>query len=173
MKVCLQNTKSGYGCIAISDIIHIRFVTLNEEECLASCGCNGNTCDECAPSFPIVKHGHWAPKISLLRKFNEERDVNGTNSNAIVLHPFEFVVLSIHISCPSDMVYETDVLSTLSSVRVKVAPHTGWYSHQSVMSNDANTATAHFLPEDLLWDYYSQLPGGCLSLVDRSRLIPV
>lgn len=172
VKLCLQNTKSGYGCIAIPDIQRIRFVTVDEEECLASCGCDNNSCDNCAPSFPIVDRGPWAPKISLRRRFSEENDGKETDGKCLVLHPFELVVLSIHISCPSDMVNETDVLSTLSSIRVPAVLHTGYHFHQSKASNHPSVATAHFLPEDLLWEYYSQLPGGYISLIDRSRLIP-
>ncbi|KAL3788687.1 hypothetical protein HJC23_001886 [Cyclotella cryptica] len=185
VKLCLQNTKSGFGCIAIPDILGIRFVTINEEECCTSWGCRGNRCDRCITSFPIVEHGPWAPKILLRKKFSQDNNPNvssahnlkemETAANGIVLRPFEIVVLSIHLSCSPDMVYETDVLSTLSSIRVPVVPHTGW-EQQSIKRNRdraaLGVALAHFLPEDLLWDYYCQLPGGCLSLIDRSRLIP-
>lgn len=174
VKVCLQNTKSGYGCIVIPDIRRIRFVTVNEEKCYTSCGCDDTSCDDCAPSFPIVKHGQWAPKVLHRTRFNgcdcKEKDVG---SNEISLHPLECVVLSIHVSCPPEMVYETDVLSTLSSIQVPVVPSTGWQVKQSECSLRTSFATAFFLPEELVWEYYTQLPGGCLSLVDRSRLIPV
>lgn len=172
VKLCLQNTKSGYGCISIPDIRSIRFVTVNEED---SCGCSlVGASHICKPSFPIVEHGPWAPKVLLRKRFNGYSYQNDTEeiNTGIVLHPLELVVLSIHLSCSSDMVYETDVLSTLSSIRVPVIPHAGWQDQNDV-SQGPRMATAHFLPEDLLWDYYSQLPGGCLSLVDRSRLIPV
>ena len=178
VKLCLQNTKSGFGCISIPDIGCIRFVTVDEEDSCGCCSLVGMVSHSCSkPSFPIVQHGPWAPKILLRKRFNDEytypsdcREIEDTPG--IILHPLELVVLSIHISCSSDMVYETDVLSTLSSIRVPVIPHIGW-KDLSDESGDPRMATAHFLPEDLLWDYYSQLPGGCLSLVDRSRLIPV
>lgn len=174
--VCLQNTKSGYGCIAIPDIRRIRFVTVNEEKRFASGGCDANSRDDCTPSFPIVKHGHWAPKVLLRKRFNEcGRKVKHMNihCNEICLQPFECIVLSIHISCPQEMVFETDVLSTLSSVQVPVVPSIGWQLEQSEFSARTSFATAFFLEEDKVWEYYTQLPGGCLSLVDRSRLIPV
>ncbi|KAL7485357.1 hypothetical protein ACHAW6_010953 [Cyclotella cf. meneghiniana] len=185
VKLCLQNTKSGFGSIAIPDILGIRFVTFKEEECFTSLGCGGNRCDGCTASFPVVDHGPWAPKVLLRQKFSEDNngDVSSapcvneieTTKEGIILRPFEIAVLSIHLSCPPEMVYETDVLSTLSSIRVPIVRHTGL--EQQPISSKADNATlgvalAHFLPEDLLWDYYCQLPGGCLSLVDRSRLIP-
>lgn len=170
MKLCLQNTKSAYGCITIPDVRNIRFVTVNEEEGIASCGCVSDACIECAPSLSLVNHGRWAPKVLLHKRFKEyERCTSQMKSNELVLNPLEFVVLSIHLSCRCDMIYETDVLSTLSSIRVPVVPHIGWQQQQC----GSGVATAHFLPEDLLWDYYCQLPGGCLSLIDRSRLVPV
>ena len=171
VKLCLQNTKTGYGCISIPDMRHVRFVTASEEEDLQHCSiCEGDEC-ECETSFPTVRHGPWAPKILLRKRFNKcERDIEDTNTNhGIVLHPLDFVVISIHLTCSSDMVFETDVLSTLSSIRVQVAPHTGWQQAKG----DSGVATAHFLPEELLWDYYCSLPGGYLSLIDRSRLIPL
>jgi len=171
VKLCLQNTKTGYGCISLPDMRHVRFVTASEEEDLQHCRiCEGDEC-ECETSFPTVRHGPWAPKILLRKRFNKcERDIEDTNTNhGIVLHPLDFVVISIHLTCSSDMVFETDVLSTLSSIRVQVAPHIGWQQAKS----DSGVATAHFLPEELLWDYYCSLPGGYLSLIDRSRLIPL
>ena len=185
VKLCLQNTKSGFGSIVIPDISGIRFVTFMEEECFTLLGCCGNRCHGCNTTFPIVDHGPWAPKILLQQKFSEDNngDVNSapgvnemeTTKVGIILRPFEIAVLSIHLSCSPEMVYETDVLSTLSSIRVPVVRHTG-LEQQPIGSNADNTtlgvALAHFLPEDLLWDYYCQLPGGCLSLIDRSRLIP-
>ena len=170
VKLCLQNTKSGYGCIALPDLRQVRFVTAQED--LQHCSiCEG---DEYEASFPIVNHGPWAPRILLRKRFNEcESDIKDMNINhGIILHPLEFVVISIHLSCPSDMVFETDVLSTLSCIRVQVAPNIGW-PQAHYLTADPGVATAHFLPEELLWEYYSQLPGGYLSLIDRSRLIPL
>lgn len=165
LKICLQNTKSGYGCITIPDIRHARFVTLNEEECFVS-SCGNDVSHESLPNFPVVCHGLWAPKVLLRTRFIEdqrEKIMLPMNTKDIVLHPLELIVLSIHLSCPSDMLYETDVLSTLSSIRVPYETNRA----------SSGLATAHFFPEDLLWEYYCQLPGGCLSLIDRSRLIQV
>jgi len=94
--------------------------------------------------------------------------------DAIVLRPFEVVILSIHIACPFEMSYETDVLSTMSSIRVPVTSYGPLSSnHLGVQQHKHSVATARFLEEDALWEYYSQLPGGCLSLTDRSRLVPM
>lgn len=173
VKLCLQNTKSGFGCISIPDTSSIRFVTVNEEEYFSHSGSYDEKAD-----FPILNDGPWAPRILLRKKFNECDHTASSGKvmgiNGIILDPFEFVVLSIHLSCPSDMVYETDVLSTLSSIQVPVGTHTGsqQFDATSSTSNTCGIAAAHFLPEDLIWEYYTQLPGGCLSLIDRSRLIP-
>jgi hypothetical protein len=182
IKLCLQNTKSGYGSIAIPSIRDLTVASLEEEEYFEAWGWDKWT-NEYESTFEIVQSGVWGPKLLLRRQFSEDYgdDVHSlndshssnilSNNKEIVLRPFETVVLSIHISCPSDMVYETDVLSTLSCIRVPVFAREGWQC--TATKKASNLAVAEFLDEDLIWDYYVQLPGGCMSLIDRSQLVPM
>eukprot|EP00986_Skeletonema_menzelii_P012468 scaffold6887_cov161-Skeletonema_menzelii.AAC.6 len=177
LKLCLQNTKSGFGTICIPSIDMIRIATLEEDDYFSAWG--WDKCDYDYPlTFKMVKHGPWAPKLLLHQCVDSERSCDIESEldvkDAIVLRPFETVVISIHIACPFEMAYETDVLSTMSSIRIPVMSFgSPSPSHLGVQQHKHSVATARFLEEDALWEYYSQLPGGCLSLTDRSRLVPV
>lgn len=178
LKVCLQNTKSGFGMLAVPDLSLICLKSV-DEELNAYCGSENHRM-----TFQIVTHGPWKPKIILRRRFCEETPKHSSNHDSfndmaddIMLRPFEVVVLSIRVSCPSDMVYETDFLSTACSIHVPVISR-GGNQVNGIKCKDFNKiaadfATARFIGEDELWEYYSQLPGGCLSLTDRSRLVPM
>jgi len=177
LKLCLQNTISGFGTICIPSIDMIRIATLEEDDYFSAWG--WDKCDYDYPlTFNMVKHGPWSPKLLLHQCVDSERSCDIEREldvkDSIVLRPFETVVLSVHIACPFEMAYETDVLSTMSSIRIpvtSVGPLS--LSHLGVVQHKHSVATARFLEEDALWEYYSQLPGGCLSLTDRSRLVPV
>ena len=177
LKLCLQNTKSGFGTICIPSIDMIRMATLEEDDYFNAWG--WDKCDYDYPlTFNMVKHGPWAPKLLLHQCVDSDRTCDIEREldvkDAIVLRPFEVVILSIHIACPFEMSYETDVLSTMSSIRVPVTSYGPLSSnHLGVQQHKHSVATARFLEEDALWEYYSQLPGGCLSLTDRSRLVPM
>ena len=197
LKICLQNIKSGYGCIVIADVNLIQIASFHEEENFESL--EGGLEDDRLLGvgshemiFDIVKNGPWAPRIALRRTaFGDAQyddDVIGQQLNdgggirSIILRPFEVVVLSVHVSCPETHVYETDALSSMSSLRVPVM--SDWPSglggaarcHQPQPSDGArnmDVSIARFLTEDELWEYYCLLPGGCMSLTDRSRLVPM
>ncbi len=189
LKVCLQNTKSGFGLLAVPDLSMIRLNSVDEEFGIYSD--SENHCE----TFQIVAHGPWKPKVILRRRFCEEALKDGSNNfiesdnlkwlgydssnhkDDIILSPFEVVVISIRVSCPSDMVYETDFLSTASSIHIPVVSR-GTKQENGTECSDAKDiaadfATATFIDEDELWEYYTQLPGGCLSLTDRSRLVHI
>jgi hypothetical protein len=182
LKLCLQNTKSGFGTICIPRLDMIQVVTMEEEDYFAAWG--WDKCDADYPlTFNILKNGPWGPKVLLRQCVDNERSSDTEHAlnvkDAIILRPFEVVVLSIHIACPFDMIYETDVLSTMSSIRIPVtslcheANNFTTQQQQLLRQNEGSIASARFIEEDALWEYYSQLPGGCLSLTDRSRLVPM
>eukprot|EP00579_Thalassiosira_antarctica_P002209 CAMPEP_0201868872 /NCGR_PEP_ID=MMETSP0902-20130614/2593_1 /ASSEMBLY_ACC=CAM_ASM_000551 /TAXON_ID=420261 /ORGANISM="Thalassiosira antarctica, Strain CCMP982" /LENGTH=377 /DNA_ID=CAMNT_0048394273 /DNA_START=153 /DNA_END=1286 /DNA_ORIENTATION=- len=187
LKLCLQNTKSGFGRVVIPDISAMRIPSLDEEACFASYGWD-KWDDEYDSTFQLVEAGPWAPRILLRRRFSDDDaahlDAQEWNAKSgvkdLILRPFEVVVLSVHISCPESMVFETDALSSMSSIRIPIVAD-GWPStikqvnntHGCEATSKKDVSIARFVPEDSLWECYSQLPGGCLSLVDRSRLVPV
>lgn len=182
LKLCLQNTKSGFGTICIPSLEMIQVVTIDEEDYFSAWG--WDKCDADYPlTFNILKNGPWGPKV-LLRQCVDNGRSSDTDyalnvKDAIILRPFEVMVLSIHIACPFDMIYETDVLSTMSSIRIPVTSmnqdgnNFTNQQHHLLRQNEGSIASARFIEEDALWEYYSQLPGGCLSLTDRSRLVPM
>ena len=166
LKLLLQNTKSGYGSIIIPNVATTRIASVHEDE-------DGIPFED--STFKVISAGQWRPKIILRRRFADDdmaqqralddlEEWNATHQNQkdIILRPFEVVVLSLHVSCPETFVYETDCLSCMSSIRVLMATN-----------GKKDVSTARFINEEELWEYYSQLPGGCLSLKDRSRLVPM
>lgn len=177
LKLCLQNTKSGFGTICIPRLDMISVVTMEEEDYFSAWGW-----DKCDADYPLT-YGPWGPKVLLRQCVDNEHSSDMEHAfnakDGIILRPFEVVVLSIHIACPFDMIYETDVLSTMSSIRIPVTSL--WQEgnnftaqqQQLLRQNEGSIASARFIEEDALWEYYSQLPGGCLSLTDRSRLVPM
>ena len=246
LKMCLQNTKSGYGRLVVPDVRSIRISSHDEEEedrrrlddyddsssraedrrreeDLRRRRHRGHDDDdngyyhrEEQSTFEILEDGPWAPRIALRRRafFADDDDyyhddgcdrddsptadlddataADDTTRTSVILRPFEVVVLSIHVSCPGCFLYETDALSSMSSIRVPVAAADGWPTGGGPASgsrcgggdggigavDDArgrrrDASIARFLPEDDLWEYYCLLPGGCMSLKDRSRLVPM
>lgn len=190
LKLCLQNTKSGFGRVVVPDVSAIHVASLDEEDYFSSWGWD-KWDEEYDSTFRLIEAGPWAPKILLRHRVSDDdavrrRDAveaeawNATRgAKDVVLRPFEVVVLSVHVSCPSEFAYETDALSSMSSIRVPVVAD-GWPraaerardgGRRAVRGEDVSIA--RFLNEDALWGYYCQLPGGCLSLTDRSRLVPV
>lgn len=199
LKLCLQNTKSGFGRVAIPDISAIRIATLDEEEYFSAWGWDKWDADYDA-TFRLVQEGPWAPKLLLQRGPDDDagdRDRGATavaplqdvcrGARDLLLRPFEVAVLSVHVSCPAGHVYETDVLASAASVRVPVVAD-GWppgdggggercrrarsrVERAAVRRRDV--AVSRFMSEDGVWDHFALLPGGCLSLTDRSRLVPV
>ena len=166
LKLLLQNTKSGFGSIIIPNISTTRIASVHEDE-------DGIPFED--STFKVIGAGQWRPKTILRRRFAdddmaqqralddaEEWNATYENQKDIILRPFEVVVLSLHVSCPETFVYETDCLSCMSSIRVLMAT-----------DGKKDVSIARFINEEELWEYYSQLPGGCLSLKDRSRLVPM
>jgi hypothetical protein len=73
------------------------------------------------------------------------------------LTPFEFCIIAMTFPCGVD-VFETDVLARALSLRAPL-----------LSSSDIIKAT--FIPECDVWKYYMELPGGFLSLNDKTSLV--
>ena len=233
LKICLQNTKSGYGRLVVPDVRSIRISSHDEEgrrlddyddsssredrrreedrrrrrHHREHDDDNGYYHRDEESTFEIVEDGPWAPRIALRRRaffydddptadFDDATAADDTTKTSVILRPFEVVVLSIHVSCPGCFLYETDALSSMSSVRVPVVAD-GWPTGvgpaagsrcgdggvggggggigavDDARGSRRDASIARFLPEDDLWEYYCLLPGGCMSLKDRSRLVPM
>ena len=84
-------------------------------------------------------------------------DAHVPDNGLLVLTPFEFCIVAMTFPCGSD-VFETDVLARAISMRVPL-----------LSSDDVIKAT--FLPECDVWKYYTELPGGFLSLNDKTSLV--
>ena len=97
-----------------------------------------------------------------------------TTTNMISIQPWEFCIVSIPFPCEVQDVFETDFLSRAISLRVPYS-----YIRSTTTSHDHKKekhevleemiSEAWFVPESDIWDKYSTLPGGCLTLADRER----
>jgi len=119
----------------------IHIASVDEEDYFESWG--WDKWDDYDSTFKLITVGPWAPRIILRRKFTDSElaqdqaaiDAEEWNAKSserdIILRPFEVVVLSVHISCPESFVWETDALSSMSTIRVPVAAANGWSSKNS------------------------------------------
>lgn len=203
LKLCFQNTKSGFGSIAL-DIAGVQIRAMDEVK--RSAISPVFTTNE-SNTLRVVMHGPWRPKALLLNNINGEDEIKQLsrkcsrfdacapstvdrerqgwieNDKSLILRPFEVVVFSVYVSCPQDMVYETDFLSTAASIHIPVTPCTNFPVPKKIRSPRCNNhvdltakshlASAYFLSEEEMWNYYMHLPGGFLSLTDRTSLVPV
>lgn len=150
--LCLQNVKSGAGDVKV-DVL---------ESTLAVMANNGSAYD---PLISQVRNGSpLQPRVL----FHDTDFFDLDMTDGIKLRPFDMVVVSVHFPCASDA-FETDFLARALSVHVPV--------HSSgKTANDDNNAIAHteasafFIPESDVWNYYMELPGNFLTLVDRFQL---
>ena len=86
------------------------------------------------------------------------------------LKPFEFVVFTARVPCTQDMRYETDFLSRARCVDVPIS----WTSTNPTTSTavkNSDPCYAEFISEFEIWEHYMELPGNCLTLVDRSHVL--
>lgn len=113
----------------------------------------------------------------------------------LTLNPLEFAIVAVNVPCTPDMIYETDFLSRslVAHVPTMLNCYTPLHKENSQYVQDMNDiqnnpsskrkssdmkwvketrrtlTTATFLTEMEFWDYYMQLPGGCLALSDCRR----
>jgi len=183
LKLVLQNTKSGIGRVVIPDISAMRIASSVEEDYFSAWGWD-KWDGEYDATFQLIGAGPWAPRILSRRRFRDDDaahlDAEECNAECgvkdLILRPFEVVVLSVHISCAEGIVYETDALSSMSSIRVPIVAD-GWPSTKQVNNTEGceamtkkDVSIARFLPEDSLWEYYCQLPSGCQGVQLRNEV---
>lgn len=112
----------------------------------------------------------------------------------LTLSPFELAIVSVHVKCTNDMRFETDFLSRAVTVGLPVT----WHGDDNINNNNNNkqgcqsdvdivketknnntndfrqskfvVARAYFMDEKDVWEHYTELPGGCLTLTDQSQL---
>lgn len=159
MRVCLQNIRSGFGSVEVS--LNEAYVQIIG----TALRTDGLWCSNVVPS------GRFRPRI-IHRSWNatSRGDSCTDAADGVTLNSFDFVVVSLCIPCAPDMHYETDFLSRCLCLHVPVvwSPHDGRSN-----GNIKSLASASFLPENQIWNHYMELPGSCLSLINRNNLISV
>jgi hypothetical protein len=173
--LCLQNVKSGGGEV-VANVMDAALVLMGTSE-----------------SYDPLKYGSLRPKVLLyetkescsLKASGDSDDLFACDiTNGVKLRPFDMVVISVHFLCSSE-VYETDFLARAVSLHVPVRKSTDDENESALVTPDAaslvvahhagtamsSEASAYFIPERDVWNYYDQLPGGCLTLVDRFGMV--
>lgn len=91
--------------------------------------------------------------------YHSEQGINDTTS--FVLKPFQVAVLSIHV--PTTAWMETDFLAQALEIQIPFSSNNN--NNKSIIQR----YTAPIISESNMWEYYQELPGGCLSLLSSSN----
>jgi hypothetical protein len=182
--LCMQNVKSGGGEVTV-DVVEATLVLMG-----SSGSCDplvSRVCKTGLSLWPrLLFHDTMeavSPKLaSDVDPFND-CDI----SNGVKLRPFDVVVVSVHFPCASD-IFETDFLARAVSLHVPVRKPGEMTKETcdatiSVASSSTSArnsmalipphASAFFIPENVVWNYYMELPGGFLALVDRFQMLTI
>jgi len=150
-----------------------------------------------------VPLGHNPGKVGDMRIDDGcHHDVKSTQPFKLSLNAFDFAIVAVYLPCTPDMIFETDFLSQaiLMNVPVIVNRKTserkvhgtslGSMSYREGIKTTLERnmrglsptlihqphhvlAAATFLVEEEIWNYYMELPGGCLALSDSNRSMRV
>ena len=97
-------------------------------------------------------------------------EVSPSIARYATLKPFEFVVFTARVPCTFDMRYETDFLSRARCVDVPVS-WTSTAPNTNTLTKNFDSCYSEFISEFEIWEHYMELPGNCLTLVDRSHVM--
>jgi hypothetical protein len=152
--LCLQNVSSSCGTVKVNVMdATLRLVGSHADNGIRQ----------------VHREAPWRPKLRLC----DESKANKTSREAfdlrsgITLAPFQIAVVSVHFPCAGD-VFETDILAKAVALDVPVRR---LKPNEESASRELSHVSALFLPESAVWNYYTELPGGCLALTDRYRLL--
>ena len=186
--LCLQNVKSGGGEVT-ADILESTLVLMGNSESfdpLVSRVCKSDLFLRPKVLFHDTMEASPATKSAADYPYCDI-------SNGVTLRPFDVVVVSVHFPCATD-IFETDFLARAVSLHVPVrkpgmtvnetsevtavASPSATMQDTEVGARSAMTlfpphASAFFIPENAVWNYYMELPGGFLTLVDRFQMFTV
>lgn len=155
LNVCIQNVRSSFGSVTVHVLDAALQAIQGTETTIASPVCSGWM----QPRLLCFHRCTGAAAVGQSMIYSDSLDL----TDGIRLHPFDFCVVSMHFPCSHD-VFETDFLARALQLRVPVFPHPS--SPETITK-----ASAYFLPEKEIWNYYTELPGGFLSLNDKFRLL--
>ena len=164
LHLCMQNVKSSAGEV-VADVMDAALVLLGSSK----------NCDPLKSGLLRPKMLFHDTKETCPSKATKEDNAFTVDiTDGVKIRPFDLVVISVHFPCSSE-VYETDFLARAVSLHIPVRK-SSYAVNESGGSPDAavlidtgmpSEASAFFIPEKDVWNYYDQLPGGCLTLVDN------
>lgn len=166
--LCMQNIKSGAGDVTV-DVLDATLALMGSTD-----GSDSLVSRVRKPGSSLQPKVLYHDTMSYPSADPFDYDV----SSGIKLRPFQVAVISVHFPCASD-IFETDFLSRAVSVHVPVRKPAAKKGEENtvaaaVASSSTMTqevdASAYFLPEDDIWNHYMELPGNCLTLVDRFQM---
>lgn len=154
--LCMQNVKSGAGEVIV-DVADSTLSLMGSTE---------------GSDLVTARVGDLASLTSLRPRvlFHDAAAQSDLDlSGGIRLRPFDIAVVSVHFPCASD-VFETDFLARAVSVQVPVRKPAKPSNKNATIAVQDVDARAFFIPEHDVWNYYMELPGNCLTLVDRFQM---
>jgi hypothetical protein len=167
--VCLQNVKSSAGPITV-DLLS---TTL---QVAAGMGSYQAVLVKGMPRMihhhRQQHHHHHAISDNIMLMDEDTHD-----DGLMVLQPFDFCVVTMSFACGYD-VFETDLLARALTLRVAIVDNND--DDDNMMSDQQHQeqqyqrqVSASFVPESDIWQCYMELPGGFLTLSDKTQLISV
>ena len=192
LRVCIQNTRSGFRTVHVDienatvSIVGMRGISVagvqqpriihkssDDKKAAAAAACSSSK----RTRYNAARRRSARRSYLLINSDADETsssdEISSPIARYVTLKPFEFVVFTARVSCTQDMRFETDFLSRARCVDVPVSwtstDATTSSSTRSSLAKNFDSCYAKFISEFEIWEHYMELPGSCLTLVDRSH----
>ena len=187
LRICVQNVRSGFRTVQVDiknttvSIVGMRgmsVVGIQEPRIVHKSGDDKKTAEASGSSKRTRYNSSRRRSVRrsyLLINSDDDETLSEKNSfptvtRYVTLKPFEFIVFTARVPCTIDMRYETDFLSRARCVDVPVS----WTSNKpnaNTLTRNFDSCYSEFISEFEIWEHYMELPGNCLTLVDRSHVM--
>ena len=191
LRVCIQNTRSGFRTVHVDienvtvSIVGMRGINVagiqqprivhkssDDKKAAAACSSSKRT------RYNAARRRSARRSYLLINSDTDETsssdEISSPIARYVTLKPFEFVVFSARVPCTQDMRYETDFLARARCIDVPVSwTSTDPTTSRTTVAKNFDSCYAEFISEFEIWEHYMELPGSCLTLVDRSHVMSV
>ena len=187
LRICVQNIRSGFRTVQVDienttvSIVGMRGISVTgvQQPRIVYKSSEDKKAAEASGSSKRTRYNasrrRSARRSYLLINSDDDETPSDEVSPPIARHatlkPFEFVVFTARVPCTFEMRYETDFLSRARSVDVPVSWTPAKPNSSNALTKDFDSCYSEFISEFEIWEHYMELPGNCLTLVDRSHVM--
>ena len=187
LRVCVQNIRTGFRTVqvdienttvSIAGMRGLSVVGIQQPRIVHKSSDDKKSAEASGPSKRTRYNS--SRRRSARRSYlliNGDEDQTSSDKDSLppiaryaTLKPFEFVVFTARVPCTLDMRYETDFLSRARCVDVPVS-WTSTKPNTNSLARNFDSCYSGFISEFEIWEHYMELPGNCLTLVDRSHVM--